>query len=361
MNASGERTAEWKRGGEAPGGHGECDVLCAGILVADLFSSPLPEMPPAGGLALVDRVYPSPGGCAANTAVCLRKCGARVALAGKVGRDVLGDYVVRALSEQGVDTAGVCRSASLPTSSTMIIPVHGEDRRYIHAPGANTELGAEDVSRVLAARCRALYLGGFLLQPLLDPESVGGLFAAARARGALTALDVIVPAGSGPEEGCSQGPEESPAPGPAPIPELESVLGPVLPHTDLFLPNRDEAAALTGTPDPCRQAEIFTDLGAGTVAVTMGAEGAVLRSGGQTLRAPVYPVEVVDPSGAGDAFDAGFIWGMLQGWDLERTAAFASALGASACTALGCTGGVLTGPEALAFIERNPLRIDRGS
>jgi len=334
-------------------------VLCAGILVADLFSSPLPGMPPAGCLTLVERIHPSPGGCAANTAVCLARCGARVALAGKVGRDVLGDYVVRALSAQGVDTAGVSRSASLPTSSTMIIPVRGEDRRYIHAPGANNELAPEDVSRGLAARCRALYLGGFLLQPLLDPESAGGLFASARARGMLTALDVIVPAGSGPSGGRSPEGEVGPAPDPAPTPDPERHLGPVLAHTDLFLPNRDEAAALTGSSDPYRQAELFTGMGAGTVAVTMGAEGAVLRSGGRTWHAPAYPVQVVDPSGAGDAFDAGFIWGMLQGWDPERTAAFASALGASACTALGCTGGVFSEAEALEFIESNPLRIDR--
>jgi sugar/nucleoside kinase (ribokinase family) len=268
-----------------------------------------------------------------------------------MGSDVLGDYVVRALSEGGVDTAGIGRSESLHTSSTMIIPVRGEDRRYIHAPGANNELAPEDVSRGLAVRCRALYLGGFLLQPLLDPESVGGLFASARTRGTLTALDVIVPAGSGPNEGRS--------PGRTLTPDPERRLGPVLPHTDLFLPNRDEAAALTGSADPYRQAEVFAGMGAGTMAVTMGAEGAVLCSSGRAWHAPAYPVQVVDPSGAGDAFDAGFIWGMLQGWNLERTAAFASALGASACTALGCTGGVFTEAEALEFIESNPLRIDR--
>lgn len=339
------------------------DVLCAGILVADLFSSPLPEIPPAGGLTLVDRIHPSPGGCAANTAVCLRKCGARVGLAGKVGRDLFGDFVARVLTEQGVDTAGISRSETLPTSSTMIIPIRGEDRRYIHARGANDALGPEDVDLDLVARSRALYLGGFLLQPRLDPESVGRLFAWARERGVLTALDVIVPAGSGPDEGRSPEPDlthdQARSQGAARAPGVVRSLGAVLPHTDLFLPNRDEASALTGSADPCRQAELFAELGARTVAVTMDAEGTVLRSGGQTWHVPAYPVEVVDPSGAGDAFDAGFIWGLLRGWDLERTAAFASALGASACTALGCTGGVLTEAEALAFIERNPLRNDR--
>ena len=131
----------------------------------------------------------------------------------------------------------------------------------------------------------------------------------------------------------------------------------VLPYTDVFLPNDDEARSLTGESDPVRQAECLLECGVGTAVVTLGARGAVARTRDMTLQASAFKIDVVDPSGGGDAFDAGFIVGMLQGWELRRTLEFASAIGASACTKLGCTPGVFTESEALLFLNQNHLEI----
>ncbi len=76
------------------------------------------------------------------------------------------------------------------------------------------------------------------------------------------------------------------------------------------------------------------------------------------VRASAFAVPVVDPSGAGDAFDAGYIYGTLQGWSLARTLTFASAIGASACTKLGTTPGVFTLGEAQAFLEQHHLNME---
>ena len=77
----------------------------------------------------------------------------------------------------------------------------------------------------------------------------------------------------------------------------------------------------------------------------------------ETLEAPAFPVEVVDVSGAGDAFVAGFIVGLLEQWSLADTLRFASLIGASACTHLGCTGGVFTRAEAEAYLQTHQLPI----
>ncbi len=313
----------------------DIDVLCVGILVADLFAPPLPRLPAAGELLRVDDFLLTSGGCAANAGVDLARLGARVAVVGKVGNDAFADFIRRDLAGQGVDVAGIRASAGSPTSRTVILPVVGEDRRYIHAVGANADLRADDIDPGLLARARVLYVGGYLLFPGFGQAALAGLFRQARALGVKTVLDV---AGVQPGHGLDD-------------------LREVLPLTDAFLPNRDEARLLTGQDDPARQAQAFLECGAGAVVITLGGDGAIARTRGQALRAAAYSVEVVDPSGGGDAFDAGFIVGLLEGWDLRRTLAFASAVGASACTRLGCTAGVFTRAEAEAFVARSSLPI----
>jgi sugar/nucleoside kinase (ribokinase family) len=313
------------------------DVLCVGILVADLFVPPLPRLPEAGELQVVDDMLLSTGGCAANAAMDLARLGARVAVAGKLGNDFFAGFVRQELEAKGVDVTGVRRSTTAPTASTVILPVIGQDRRYIHTVGANAELRVEDVDLEQVARARLLYVGGYLLFPGFEPAALAQLFRFARERGILTILDV-----AGPRPGQSQ-----------------NALAPVLPFTDVFLPNQDEAAIITGESDAWRQSEILLEWGVKTAVITRGGEGVLVRTQQTAFAAEALPIDFVDGSGAGDAFDAGYIVGLLEGWDLERTLAFASALGASACRRLGTTPGVFTRAEALDFLARQPLTTRR--
>jgi sugar/nucleoside kinase (ribokinase family) len=114
----------------------------------------------------------------------------------------------------------------------------------------------------------------------------------------------------------------------------------ILPSVDFFLPNDDEARQLTGEQDPERQAACFNEAGAATVVITMGGDGLLVRTATDTRLLTASRVEVVDGSGAGDAFAAGLIVGILEGWPLERSLRFASEVGALACTALGCSAGI---------------------
>jgi sugar/nucleoside kinase (ribokinase family) len=311
------------------------DVVCVGILVADLFVPPLPRLPIPGELQLVDDMLLSTGGCAANAAMDLARLGARVAVAGKVGNDFFAGFVRQELEAKGVDVTGIRRSATAPTASTVILPVVGQDRRYIHAVGANAELRVEDVDLDQVARARVLYVGGYLLFPGFEPAALARLFHFARERGIPTVLDV---AGPRAEQGLK-------------------ALAPVLPFTDVFLPNQDEAAIITGESDAWRQSEILLKCGAKTIAITRGAEGVVVRTEQAAFSVAALPIDFVDGSGAGDAFDAGYMVGLLEGWDLERTVAFASAVGASACTRLGTTPGVFTRAQALDFLARQPVSL----
>jgi sugar/nucleoside kinase (ribokinase family) len=182
-----------------------------------------------------------------------------------------------------------------------------------------------------------LHIGYFLILPGLDADGLAARFASARARGTLTVLDVATP-------------------GPG------SYLDPlrvVLPHTDLFLPNTDEAALiLGGEADPVRQALAFRDLGARRVVVTCGDRGAVSASEALRARLGVYPIPFVDGSGGGDAFAAGYIAGLLDDLPEPDCLRLASAVGASCVRAVGTTAGVFTRPEADAFIRRHDLPVE---
>jgi len=313
------------------------EVVSLGILVADFICSPIDRLPRAGELTLAERFALRIGGCAANTGVDLRRLGRTVAVAGKVGADLFGDFIVSELGRAGI-RAAVARAAAHPTSATMIVNVRGEDRRFIHCIGANADFRLADIDLSLLEGARILYLGGFMLMPAFTAADLASLFSAARGRGIRTVLDVVIPVGhSGLDAGFAE----------------------VLRHTDVFLPNSDEARALTGESDPFRQASALARFNAeGMVIVTMGAEGLVAIRGNEALRAGAYRVESIDESGAGDAFCAGVIAGILEDWPLERIIRFASAVGASCTRALGCTDGVFDMHQATAFMAGHSLEVE---
>jgi len=304
-------------------------VLCAGVLVADVFVPPLERLPNAGELLTTDDFLVQPGGCAANVALALRALGVPVAVCGRVGDDALGEVIERDLRSRGIDTAGILVTPGYGTSKTVILPVVGEDRRYVHTFGANAALAVGDLDATALATASVIYLGGYLILPALLESELASCLSVAREGGARVVLDVATPAGR----------------------ELSlDDLSALLPFADFFVPNFDEARALTGEATPRRQADRLLEHGARTVLIKLGEQGAYVRSGDRELEIPAPAMQVVEPSGAGDAFAAGLIVGILEGWDLERAVRFANVTGASACTALGSWGGVFTRAEADAFV-----------
>ena len=313
------------------------DVACVGILVADIFASPIDSLPREGELKPTDRFWMSVGGCAANTAVDLRRLNRSVTVIGKVGCDLFGDFVVGEFNRHSIDARHVQRSSRTPTSSTVIMNVRGQDRRYIHCIGANADFSLADMDFSWIEGCKVLYFGGYLATPGISADDLAKLFKTAREKSVTTVLDVAIPAGASVS--------------------LANV-APVLPFTDYFLPNEDEARLLTGESDAGAQVRALARWNpAGTVVVTRGEHGSLAKCGSVLVDTPPYPVEAVDESGAGDAFSAGFITGVLEHWPLDYTLRFAGAVGASCTRALGCHDGVFRVDEAQQVIsDHTPLK-----
>jgi sugar/nucleoside kinase (ribokinase family) len=281
-------------------------------------------------------IFPAIGGCASNVAVDLARLGRKAVVVGRIGADMPGRFVRDELAAGGVDTRHLVECPG-QTSSTLVINVRNEDRRFIHSFGANALFDGSEITAELVREAKVLYLGGFCLMPRLSADRVTALFRRARETGVPTVLDVVIPD----PRTCREQVER------------------VLPWTDVFLPNVDEGRLLTGLTDPLEQARHFRAAGAGTVVITCGGEGAVLVSAAGTIRAKSYPVEFIDGTGSGDAFAAGYIAGLIDGCAPERCLEIGSALGASCVRQAGATTGVFTRRELDKFLSQHRLPIER--
>jgi sugar/nucleoside kinase (ribokinase family) len=275
------------------------------------------------------------GGCAANTAVDLAKMDVRCSIIGRVGDDLFGSIVREMLKRDGVETSGILNTAGSDTSQTLIVIVKGEDRRFVHTFGANAKLTPDDIPLDRLKDIKVLYIGGYLLMPNLQQGGLTQLFKHAQANGVKTVLDVGIP-GRG---------------------EYLSRLQELLPHVDVFLPNDDEAEIMLGESDPRQQALRFHEMGAKTVVITCGEHGSFLVNENERLESGIFRMDYVDGSGSGDAFDAGFIVGMLRGLDAKGCLTMASALGASCVRKVGTTPGVFTAEECDTFLKHHKLPI----
>ena len=312
-------------------------IGCAGILVKDTFCGPLEALPAPGELVAIEAFKTRVGGCAANVAIDLRKQSQIVELVGCIGQDAAGAYLVKELQAAQVNCDQLAHTAAYPTSETVILLVAGEDRRYLHSFGANQAFKVSDIHRDWVAALDLFYLGGLFAMPGMVADELIALLAFAREQKVITVVDVVLPTDF---KGAA---------------EMQRLL----PHIDWFLPNNAEAAALTGKNDPLEAIRTFRGWGGHDIVVTLGDRGAVAIFENECWRSHACPGQMIDPSGAGDAFACGLITGITKGWAFSRSLQYASLLGASATWMVGTTDGVLTEAQAERIVTEQPVKITK--
>lgn len=305
-------------------------VAALGTYIVDVLGRPVSELPRGQHTRLLDEIRLTAAGTAGGTAVDLARLGARVTAAASIGTDLAGDFLIMALEREGIDTTNLVRRDGLQTSAT-ILPIHPDGSRPAwHVAGANMLFTAADVPDAVITTADAVHLGGLTALPGIDGAPAGALLARARAAGAITTADCLGVRGDDPA----------------------ALLAPVLPHVDLFMPNDGEAMAITGAADAITAARELRDLGAATVIVKCGPDGAVIADADGLRAIPGFPVaEVVDTTGCGDAFCAGVIVARCAGWPIDDAARLGCATGALNVRALGSDAGARDTDEALAFLD----------
>jgi sugar/nucleoside kinase (ribokinase family) len=266
------------------------------------------------------------GSSAAIFACGAARLGLRVAFIGKVGGDEFGDFMLRSLNQRGIDTHGVIRDGKLRTGFSIILVDKG-DRAILTFAGAIPELRLEEISPSLLAEGRHLHLTSYFLQCALRPD-VPRLFDMAHEAGMTVSLDTNFD----------------------PTEEWDGGLHRALEKTDIFLPNEVECRAIAGADDISQAVERLAGK-VGTLAVKLGSQGALARRGKETAQSGAMAVGVVDTVGAGDSFDAGFVYGALAGWSLEKSLQLGVACGSLSTRAAGGTAAQPTLEEAAGYLK----------
>ena len=305
-------------------------IASIGVHIIDVLGRPVSEIPPGQNIALIDEIRVTVAGTAGGTAVDLAKLGADVSSMGATGDDELGKVMRGILERYGVDSSGMRTHVDVPTSATMLPIRPNGERPALHVMGANAVFSAKDVDLSALGAFDVVHVGGTFLMPAFDGPDAAAVLAAAKEQGAITTMDVLGVQKDG----------------------MADILRPCMPHLDYFMPNIEEAEMVSGLSTRSDLAGFFLDMGATTVILKMGDQGASInRVGEAELRVPAFAVDVVDTTGCGDAFDAGFMLTTAMGWEIDQAARFGAACGSLVATGLGSDAGIVDFDSTRAFME----------
>ncbi|PHQ86326.1 MAG: kinase [Thalassobium sp.] len=310
------------------------DYTSMGFHTFDALCRPVTEIPPGGGTYFVDEFTLAVSGAAGSAAIVAAKHGLKVQAVGGVGNDLMGDWVLRRLAEFEVDTEMMQRVPNMTTSSSVVTTRPDGQRPALHKRGATAGFFVEDaqIDRVLDTKI--LHVGGVGLMDAMDKGRNAEILAEAKFRGITTTLDVF-----------------------ASTSEDLSLIKPLLPHTDFFMPSEEEAMALSGLTDFEDIADYLLELGVGAVILTLGADGAMYRDrSGAKIDIPSYQIDVVCTCGCGDCFNAGFATGLHLGKSLEDCIRLGQASSAQNAMGLGSQAVVKSLEDTIEFMKNTSVR-----
>ncbi len=306
-------------------------TIALGVHVLDVLVRPVERIPEGQNGQLVEQIRITPAGSAGGTAITLAKLGASVASAGAIGEDELGDALLALLGGFGVDTSLLVRRGGVQTSAS-VLPIRPDGSRpAFHVVGANGTYTSADAPWDEIAGADYMHFGA--------PEFMGGeeavkILSFAREHEVVTSADILAPG-----EQAAQ---------------IVDWLAPAFAHIDYLLPNEEQVLGLTGASDLETGCEALLERGVGCVAATCGADGALVAGPDGAEHVPAFAVDVVDTTGCGDAFSAGFLRGLGLGRGAREAAVLGCAAAAFVAQGLGSDYGEFALDTADEFAASTP-------
>ncbi len=308
-------------------------VVSVGIHIVDILGRPVSYIPEGQNVALLDEIRITVAGTAAGTSNDLAKLGAEVYAMGAIGEDELGNFLIYTMQGHNVDTASLVRKPGVQTSATMLPIRPNGERPALHVTGANGELTFEDLNLDVIANADYLHMGGASLLPKFDGKPMAKALKFAKEHGVITTFDQVAVQRS----------------------DLKDIITVCMPYVDYFMPGFEETIMMCGLTDRQDIIKFFLDAGAKHTVFKMGAEGSSIAymEDGQIreIRVPALKVPVVDSTGCGDAYCAGFIMGLSMGWDLEKSARLGTAAGGLVIQGLGSDAGIIDLEQTIEFMN----------
>jgi sugar/nucleoside kinase (ribokinase family) len=262
-----------------------------------------------------------PGGQVATALVALRRWGLRVAYLGSFGDDALGERSRQALAAAGIDIDGCLARKGVPNQlAVILVDRRSGERTVLWYRDPALAIRPEELPRARVCAGRVLHLDGY------DREAAIAAGGWAREAGITTVLDLDSPGRD---------------------------VGRLLAVTDIAVVSRECAEQLGGSSDPTVALQALAASGSALVGISLGRDGLLARSDGQTFHVRGFPVSPVDTTGAGDVLHAGIIYGYLTGMDVEGMLRFGNAAAALQCTALGAQPAIPTLARIRRLLEGN--------
>lgn len=303
-------------------------VIVAGLMLMDIIVKPVDKSIFDNDTNRVDCIEFLTGGDALNVAVNLAKLGENVRAAALLGNDTAGDLVRKNLAECGVDCSVLDIRPEISTSVSLVMTRPDGERSFACKLDSTDRFDASSITDEILDSAKAVYIGSVMELPGLEGGPLKALFEKCRARGILTAID---------------------ATGSKDCVWLERIQD-FLPLTDVFIPSQNEAFKITGTNDPVVSAKFLRDCGVRIAGVKLGEKGCYIESEHESFFMPsIHCDNVVDLTGAGDAFMSGFVYGILQDWPLKECAKFGTGMSYSTIQSIGASSHNPSVEKILAY------------
>lgn len=305
-------------------------VVAVGDANVDLIA-PVESLPTKGGEVSTDKLYRCAGGSAANLCVAVTRLGLNSRFIGRVGDDHLGRFLIDNFRKEKVDISWLQIDKEVGTGLQFIAITKDGERTMYGFRGANIYLSADEIDLSCVKNSRILHISGYAL--LSDPQrkTTMKILKVATGAGAIVSLDVGV----------------------LPAVRATNRVRAILRSVNILFVGGREASAMVGTKNPKTAAKDLLKLGPEIVALKLARRGCFILTETEKVRYPAYPIKVMDTTGAGDAFDAGFLAGVIEGWELKRVARFANAVGAISTQKIGAQSALPNRREVKRFLRKS--------
>ena len=310
------------------------DVSVIGLYILDVLGRPVTKIPDRGNVEFIEEIRLTVAGTAGGTVVDTAKLGLKSLAVGAVGDDEKADWVLLTLNKHGIDTSAMQRISGVPTSATILNVRPNGDRPALHVRGASDHFDVAALMYDQVFNAPIIHLGGTGLLKKLDGPASITILKEAKKRGCIVTFDLI-----------------------AADAETAKIVMPLLPYIDYFMPSIEEGRDMSGQNSVEDCAKFYLDKGAQCCVFTLGGDGAYYaHTDGTRLKSAAYEIQVVDTTGCGDAFDAGFIAALHHKMDRETALRFAQASAGLVATGLGSDAGIISFEHTLKTMNTWKIR-----
>ena len=310
------------------------DVLCVGLMVYDIIAKPVGRIVFDIDTSRIDSLKIASGGDALNAAIDMGKLGLKVGLAAKIGNDIMGSYLAGEAARHGVDISRLVTCDEISTSTSIVLVDESGERHFIYYGKANDSLTLEDIDDESISKASIVHVGSAMSLAGLDGRGLAELFKKAKLAGADTSMDVSWDSSG----------------------QWLGKIVEALQYTDTFMPSLREAQMISGKNDPEDIAKFFSGYGLKVLAVKLGSQGCFVTDFKDRYTIGTFDkTNVVDTTGAGDAFVSGFLAGTIRKASLYERGVLGNAVASMCISKMGATTGTRNWDETMDFIRKNTV------